>query len=57
MPSLKDKTVLDRVVSPASARARGGYADLNPSLACASFGTNSFLTGQTLHIDGGGPLT
>jgi hypothetical protein len=39
MPSLKDKTVLDRAVSAASARARGGYADLTASLVNALFST------------------
>jgi hypothetical protein len=49
------------VVSTASARARGRIADLDRADDIARgvlFAmTSTFLTGQTLHIDGGEPLT
>jgi len=44
--ALADRTAPDHVVSTASARARGGYADLTASLVNASFGTK--VTGPLL---------
>jgi hypothetical protein len=47
--SLKDQTVL--IIGPAHRDTRGHCP--GPVFAM----TNTFLTGQTLHIDGGEPLT
>ena len=51
---------VDHVVSTASARARGGFAELTASLVTASFATkalaaltNGFLTGVSIPVDGG----